>query len=461
MRTALTFSGGKLSFLQRLPLASQFAIVGGAIMLLAMALAGYAMSSIASNATVEHAAGATALFLDSLLEPLTQELARDPVLTAENARRLDQLLDGEPFKERFPFLDIWKEGGLISYSTTPSLVGKRFEQLPGLLSALQGQIAAEFTYETIREPVIKYLEIWVPIRDQSTGRVIAVAEIHEKTETLERQLAYVRVQTWLLVAGSTLMVMLSLFGVVYRGSRVIEAQRRELGEQVAHIQSVSDQNVALRQKAQRASGGVAEMTEAYLRRIGAEIHDGPAQLVGYASLKVEHARLARTANARNLELNAIDAALAEAMQDIRQISKSLMLPEIEDLSLPEVVDRVVRMHERRTGMTVDVRTGTLPNTVPPAVKICTYRFFQEGLNNALHHAGGAAVFVACEMEGPELRLTVRDEGGPSAVTSGSGLGLVGLRERAESLGGSFAITRDETGFRIEIRLPVSIELQHA
>ncbi len=89
--------------------------------------------------------------------------------------------------------------------------------------------------------------------------------------------------------------MVSLFGIVYRGSRVIDAQRAELKDRIAQIQRVSSRKPDLRQKAQRASSRIAEMTEAYLRRIGADLHDGPAQLVGFAALKVEHARRARTA----------------------------------------------------------------------------------------------------------------------------------------------------------------------
>ena len=94
------------------------------------------------------------------------------------------------------------------------------------------------------------------------------------------------------------------------------------------------------------------------------------------------------------------------------------------------------------------------------MKICTYRFLQEGLNNAFRHGRGAAVFVTCEMDGSTLMATVRDLGGRSAPTTGLGLGLIGLRERAASLGGSFTITPDATGFCIEIRLPVSIEVQN-
>ena len=342
-----------------LSLSRQFALTGGAIMLLAMTLAGYITAPIVSRAAIENTASATALFMDNFLAPLVQELATEDVLLPDNARRLDDRLRSKSFEQRFPYVEIWKEGGRVAYSTTPALIGRRFPAPPGLLIALSGKVSAQYADLHAREHVLRsfdtsYLEIYVPIREHSSDRVIAVAEIHEITGPLEQELFQVRLYSWLAIGGSTLLVMLSLFGIVYRGSRVIEAQRAELRDRIVQIQRVSSQNVTLRQKAQHASSRITEMTEAYLRRIGAELHDGPAQLIGFVALKVEHVRSARTAANRNIELKAIDTALADAIRDIRHISKGLMLPEIEHLSLEDVIDRVVRIHENRTGTKVQV-----------------------------------------------------------------------------------------------------------
>ncbi len=449
-----------------LGLSVQFAITGGAIMLLVMVLAGYFTSTMASRARIDNTAGATALFMDSFLSPRVQELATADVLQPENARRLDRLFGAESFKRRFPHLEIWKEGGPIAYSTTPALIGRRFAPPRGLLVALSGNVSAQFADLSAHEHVVRsfdtrYLEIYVPIREHVSGRVIAVAEIHEATEPLERELFRVRLLSWLAIAASTLLIMLSLFGIVHRGSRVIEAQRAELRDRIVQIQRVSSLNLTLRQKAQRASSRIAEMTEASLRRIGAELHDGPAQLIGFAALKVEHVRRARTAAGRNAELKVIDTALTEAIQDIRNISKGLMLPEIEHLSLQEVVDHVVRIHASRTGAEVRVRLDEMPAAVPAAVKICACRFLQEGLNNAFRHADGGPATVSCHLEDSSLVLSVGDSGGSTTPSPGAGLGLIGLRERAESLGGSFNIEAGPSGSMIEIRLPITIGEQDA
>ena len=78
--------------------------------------------------------------------------------------------------------------------------------------------------------------------------------------------------------------------------------------------------------------------------------------------------------------------------------------------------------------------------VVTAVKICAYRFVQEGLANAFRHAGGKDQTVSCGLDGQRLTLLVSD-GGVAAFSftedeQQSGLGLEGLRLRVESIGGT-------------------------
>jgi signal transduction histidine kinase len=445
-------------------LTRQFAVTGSAIMLFAMILDGLFVTEVISRQTIDRKAVTTALFMDSFLSPLGEHLRVSDVLPAEKRIELDRLLDKDEFESRFPHLEIWKEGGIVAYSRSPELIGRRFDPPAGLIDALNGEVSARYAdleadEHEIRGFTYRYLEIYAPIREPGTGRIIAVAEIHETTEPLEQRLWWLRLKSWLARIGATVLIMASLFWIVYRGNRTIMVQQRQLREHLADIKRTSRHNRILKERVQRASGRVAELTERYLRGYGAELHDGPAQLMGLATLKVEHVRRAETEAQREQELQVLDAILGEAQHDIRTISKGLMLPEIEGLPLPEVIERAACAHERRTGTAVALHCGDIPQSFSSAAKICAYRFVQEGLNNAFRHAGGNGQTVTCEFDGAVLRLAVEDAGGTSPGNPSrpdSGMGHIGLRERVESLGGTFCMAKmPGGGTRIEMKLAIS------
>jgi signal transduction histidine kinase len=110
---------------------------------------------------------------------------------------------------------------------------------------------------------------------------------------------------------------------------------------------------------------------------------------------------------------------------------------------------------------LEVRVTPLPADLPlPAdVEEGAYRLVQEGLTNTLKHAPGAAVHVRLAVDGDELEIEVRDEGAPTAsplAATGSGLGLTGMRERMEQLGGSLeAGPMEADGWRLRARVPLA------
>lgn len=442
-------------------LSVQFAVAGGVIMLFVMAFAGHFLSAWAAKAAIEREAASSALLVESLIAPLVEELAGASVLGPSNTGAIDNLMSAQGFRQRFPHLDIWKDGGLISYSTTSSLAGRMFPMPVGLRSALKGMISARYTDLEAREHTVrgftrKFLEIYVPVRENREGRIIAVAEIHEVTDDLDAELSSIRRASWLGVAGGVSLIMLALFAVVFRGDRKIIAQQRELNKRFSEIKTISRQNENLRERVQKASGRLSEITENYMRKVGAELHDGPGQLLAFACLKVEHVRRAETPAQRDIELTAIELAVSESLSEIRAMSQGLMLPEIVNLSIRDIVQKVVRIHQVRSDATVCVNCTDSSVRLSHAIKICVYRFLQEGLNNAQKHASGDGLSVFCEANQSELTIAVESFGEKTGSSSPStGLGLLGLRERVESLGGVFRIGKvGKNGVRVEMSLSI-------
>jgi signal transduction histidine kinase len=146
---------------------------------------------------------------------------------------------------------------------------------------------------------------------------------------------------------------------------------------------------------------------------------------------------------------------------VRSIATALRLPDLASLSLEETLRRALRDHRRRAGVDALLHAGPLPGTVPLPVKITAFRIVQEALNNAARHAPAGETTVHAGIEGGWLILRICDQG-PGFTWSGEAheghLGLVGMRERAESLGGTFGVTaRPAGGTTVEVRLPLAPE----
>ena len=158
-------------------------------------------------------------------------------------------------------------------------------------------------------------------------------------------------------------------------------------------------------------------------------------------------------------------ALQDAMQEIRNISRGLRLPDIEKLGVTDIIAQVCAAHSARTESAVeqDLFAGDIPATY--SVKITTYRFVQETLNNAFLHAGGRDQRVGCHYDVDRLLLTISvSDGGPginrqSSAKGVRGLGLPGLQERIESIGGTFEImTGKNAGTTVKMTVPIGREV---
>ncbi len=109
-------------------------------------------------------------------------------------------------------------------------------------------------------------------------------------------------------------------------------------------------------------------------------------------------------------------------------------------------------------MPVAVTTDRAPDQVALPIKIALYRAIQELLSNAYRHAGGAEVRLRVETDDPFLALEVSDRGpgfDVDALARCAGLGLAGMREQAELLGGDFAIaSQPGAGTAVRVRWPL-------
>jgi signal transduction histidine kinase len=442
---------------ERLSLAWQFGIAGALVLVLGMMLIGLWVTSRIEGAAVRNAAGATALYVDSIIAPLTQELASATSLGEGAKRALTETLQQGVLRGRLYSFKIWRPDGTVLFSSEPSLIGKHFAMTDGLATALSGSIHAEFDELKGEENLLEQksgqplLEIYSPIREPWSGDIIGVAEFYEMAGDLRAELAVVRLQSWLVVGAVTAGMLALLFIIVARGSHLIEMQRRSLDAQVIELSRMLDLNRALWQRADRATQRTATINERYLRRISAELHDGPAQLLGFAALRLE---AIGKGTAKGDDETLVSSSITEAIQEIRNICRGLTLPELEGLRGEDVVRRAIQAHETHSRTKIEADIGKLAISAQ-ASKICVYRFIQEALSNATRHAGATRISVLAAEEDNSIRITVRDDGnGFVRTVDERGLGLAGLEERLAGLGGRLDITSDAgSGTIVQMTLP--------
>ncbi len=463
------------NFFANLTLIQRF-MLSGLVVLLAGMIGIGAWVSRQIELGVIHRTGATAaLYVDSFIAPNLQELGASEELLPEHVEKLRTLLNSTAMGRQIVAFKVWDPRGRLLYSTDSTVVGRLYPMHDGMLRARLGTVDSAISQlEDEENAPLKaeyghLLEIYSPVWLNGTDKVIAVAEFYQRPDDLDREIAAARRRTWLVVGSAILLMYLLLSGLVRSAGNTIERQQAELGQKVIQLTSLLVQNQELHGRIRRAAASVALLNEGYLRRIGAELHDGPAQDLGLALLKLD--ALAGRIEARPTEpvpdgtlgdISKMSDSLQGALKEMRGIAAGLSLPQLSELSLPETVLKASRAHERQTGSRVEVELEGAPGQAALPLRITVYRLIQEALNNAFRHANGAGQRVRVRQAGDQLVVEVSDQGpgfDPEKAGRVEGhLGLSGMRERVESLGGSFKIeSRPGLGTVVTAHLPFQSE----
>ena len=437
-----------------------FVIVGGGIV-------AYALGQVIETSAINRTTSVTALYVESFIAPELQSLATSPTLSQAHIDSLQRLLNDSTLTRSIVSFRVWSTDGQIVYSPVPELIGKRFEMSTERLQSAQGAVIGDISDLSDPENVYErqhwghLLEIYMPVRATGSSRIIAVAEFYQLPDELEAEVGKDRLIAWGLVAAATVLAYLALVRVVRQGSDTIVRQEGELRQQVRRLSTLLDQNALLHDRIRHAAARSTALTELERRRIGSDLHDGPSQTLAFAMLRLDavEGRLDAAGQAGDADLRAVHGALQEALAEMRTIAAGLRSPELERAEPAEIVRRAVADHERRADSQATVDVTGIPTQAPLATKIALYRILSEALSNAVRHGGGAGVAVrATSTDDGYLSVEVSDTGPgfePARRPGQGHLGLAGMRERTELLGGRFELeSRPGGGTRVRALLPL-------
>ena len=457
----------------RSSLSRQFLLISFPVLLTGMLVIGYLMGKQVEESVLHRIGGETGLYVDSFVAPHVQSLVNADELNDAARTALNALLPQTPLGKRIVAFKIWRPDGRILYSTDASLIGRAFPIGEGLTAALGGRVHVEVSDLSTDENISelkkwpRLVETYTPILARGVGKVIAVAQFYQPVDEVMHESAAARRQGWLVLAPTTALMYLLLFILVRRGSQTIDLQRRELNEKVAQL-TLNVQKEQLNDRVRRAAASTTALNENFLRRISADLHDGPGQDLGFALMRFESitdlcSKCLGGPNGRlgvAAALLPIHSAITSALADLRSICANLRLPEIDQLTLNEIATRAVRDYEGKTSVRVALLAADSNPAASLPVKIALYRLLQESLANGFRHAAGAGQRVEIHNEDGWLLVDISDNGPGfdqhAAVKEGH-LGLTGMRERVVALGGTFHLqSKPGLGTLIRVNLPLVV-----
>ena len=289
----------------------------------------------------------------------------------------------------------------------------------------------------------------------------ALQRLSQQRQQVEMSLLYPAVRNEFLrnVTGAILIgLLVASFAFWHVGRLEHEIQRQRLAE--------ADN----RHDLERLSARLVDVQEDERRHLARELHDEVGQAL--TAIKMEIGVALRSAGMEARARASLEEARAIAegtLQGVRDLSQLLHPSMLDDFGLPEALAAYLRGISKRTNIRVNFTHSGLDRRLPADVEVAVYRIVQEALTNVARHSGARTCTVSIAREQGGLRLVIEDDGrGLPATTGGDGhggaaanarvqrgLGLIGMRERAQALSGRFVIeNRAEGGTRVVVTVPL-------
>jgi signal transduction histidine kinase len=201
---------------------------------------------------------------------------------------------------------------------------------------------------------------------------------------------------------------------------------------------------------------VVSAQEAERRRLALELHDETGQALTSILLGLKTIRSAPDEGAAERAEADVRALVVQALQDVRALAVELRPSALDDFGLAAALERLAETFSERSGIKTSIETN-LDERLPPEVETALYRVAQEALTNVVKHAGAEKVSIVVSKRDGWVAATIDDDGRGFATSDvrDDALGLVGMRERIELVGGTLSVeSAERSGTTIAAQVPL-------
>lgn len=214
---------------------------------------------------------------------------------------------------------------------------------------------------------------------------------------------------------------------------------------------------------------ILEAQEYERQRIARDIHDGPAQYVSSAVIRLDFAKkiIQKDLEEGIKELEELKRILQISVKEIRGIIHDLRPMSLDDLGLVHTIQEHVKSLIEEKNISISLKLKPIKDEIEPIIQVAVYRILQELLNNIIKHSKAKNVDVRLDFGLKYLMLIVCDDGVGFDVEEtlkmvkykGSNYGLLGIMERVNQLQGDFNVeSKKGVGTTFKIKLPVNREV---
>ncbi len=279
--------------------------------------------------------------------------------------------------------------------------------------------------------------------ENNEGEQQAAAQIEQIYDGVQRQV-------YLFLAGT-------LIAIVFTSLYLIRSNRAVF----ARLAALSEQRSELAQK-------LISTQESTLRHISRELHDEFGQvLTAIGSLLGRLGNQVPEGSPVRADLAEVREIAQSTLNNIRSLSQALHPVLLEEQGLESTLDWYIPTAERQMGLALHYEKSGAGFPVDTGAGVHIYRVLQEALNNVSRHSGGQEAWVRLKFVQDGLELDVEDHGkgfvaqnARRGIAAVGGIGLVGMRERAELIGGTLELLQPESGGTV-VRLRVPREKAEA
>lgn len=275
------------------------------------------------------------------------------------------------------------------------------------------------------------------------SRLLVLNNDAEATAAAEIQAIYGRVERniyWMLAA---VLIAIGLTGLL------VIRNNRQLFE---HVYKLSEERKEL-------AGQLIKVQEESYRSLAREIHDEFGQVltaVGAMLARIEK-KAPPEAAAFKSDVHEVREIAQQTLERARTLSQMLHPPVLDDYGLEQSVEWYLRQFEKQTDLSVHYSKTGGGFWIGEPISVHVYRILQEALTNVVKHADVNEVWVTAQYGPERLMLVVEDHGGGIRHSASHGIGLIGMRERAELLRGAIEfVTPDAGGTRVVISVPLEL-----